>query len=394
MRFDGNVFYHPLERYPHDTLTREWRETAKVLDQGGFTTCWLGEHHFWYAGHHVACPNPVLVGMHIIAANPRLRVGQSACVLPDHHPIRLAEDLAMLDQMSEGRLDVGIARGTNSTACIQFHPKADRRDAATNYRLFEETLDVVLGCWTEEAFSHQGEFYTFPVPGWAEKDPFVYENDPHYGPEGELIALGVTPKTYQKPHPPIWQAADSTSSYEFAARRGHAVIGVARTLEGTREAWTRYQEVASELCGRQLPLGVCANGQTLNIMRTYYVAETYEKAERQARPGINAFWEKAVGVNANWARERFAGSHETLTGEDRNMDWFDFMQKFDILWVGSPEHVVERIEKLRAEINCQHVTIWPNPPKVPYRDVLRSIGMFSERVIPAFETSAVETTPA
>lgn len=388
MRFDGNVFYHALEQYPHDVLTREWRETATLLDQGGFTTCWLGEHHFWYAGYHVACPNPVLVGMHIVGANPKLRVGQSACVLPDHHPIRLAEDLAMLDQMSDGRVDVGIARGTNSSASLQFHPQADRRDPETNYRLFDETLDIMLGCWTQEAFSHRGEFYTFPVPGWSEKNPAVYKDDPHYSKDGELIALGVTPRTYQKPHPPIWQAADATTSYEYAARRGHAVIGVARTLEGTREAWTRYQEVASEQCGRNLPLGVCANGQTLNIMRTFYMADTYEQAERQARPGINAFWDNAVGVNANWARERFTASDEELSDEDRNMDWFDFMQKYDILWVGSPAHVIERIDKLRSEINCQHVTIWPNPHLVSYRDVRRSIEMFAEQVIPAFETSS------
>ena len=117
------------------------------------------------------------------------------------------------------------------------------------------------------------------------------------------------------------------------------------------------------------------------------MAETYEKAERDARPGINAFWERAVGVNANWARERFCAAGETLSDEDRNSDWFDFMQKFDILWVGSPEHVIEKIDKLRTEINCQHVTIWPNPNRVPYRNVRRSIEMFAERIIPAFDTT-------
>ena len=291
--------------------------------------------------------------------------------------------------MSEGRLDVGIARGTNSTACIQFHPKADRRDAATNYRLFEESLDIMLGCWTEDEFRHDGEFYTFPVPGWTETDPRVYENDPHYGPNGELLALGVTPRPYQLPHPPIWQAADSTSSYEFAARRGHAVIGVARTLEGTREAWTRYQAVASALCGRSLPLGVCANGQTLNIMRTLFVAETQEQAEKEARAGISEFWERAVGVNVNWARDRFCASYENLSDEDKNLDWFDFMQKYELLWVGSPDFVAERIDRLRTELNAQHVTIWPNAPLVPYAKTRRSIELYAERVIPQFEVSPV-----
>ena len=140
-------------------------------------------------------------------------MGQSACILPDHHPVRLAEDLATADNLISGRLDVGIARGTNSSASIQFHLAADRRDSATNYRLFDETLDIIKKCWTQDAVKHKGEFYEVPVPGWSETDPRIYKDDPeHYGPNGELIGLGVTPKPYQKPYPPIWQAADSNAS--------------------------------------------------------------------------------------------------------------------------------------------------------------------------------------
>lgn len=383
MRFDGNVYYHECEPYPEDRLMDEWRETAQLLDATGFTTCWLGEHHFWYSGYPVACPNPILVGLHLASVTKNLRMGQSACILPDHHPIRLAEDLATADHLIKGRLDVGIARGTNSSASIQFNRAADRRDPATNYRLFEETLDILLGCWTQEAFRHKGEFYTFPVPGWAEKDARIYRKDPdHYDAEGGLIALGVTPKPYQKPHPPIWQAADSTSSYEFAARRGHAVIGWARSFEGTREAWRRYRHVASEVSGKDLPMGVCANGQTLNAMRTFHIAETCEEAARDARHGINTFFDMAVGLNPNWARAAFLAESETLSDEDKNLDWFDFLQKYEILWVGSPDFVAERIDKLRSEINCQHVTLWPNPGFVPFAKVQRGIELFAERVMP------------
>ncbi len=393
MRFDGNVYYHELETYPVDRMFDEWRETALVLDQGGFTTCWLGEHHFWHSGYPVACPNPVLVGLHLASVTKTLRMGQSACILPDHHPIRLAEDLATADHLVKGRLDVGIARGTNSTASIQFHPAADRRDPATNYRLFEETLDIMIKCWTEEAVQIEGEFYTFPVPGWSERDPRLFQDDPdHFDEDGTLKALGVMPKPYQKPHPPIWQAADSSASYEFAAKRGHAVIGFARSLEGTREAWTHYQEVASEVCGRALPLGVCANGQTLNAMRTFHIAETYEEAERDARPGINAFFDIATGLNPNWAREGFLAKHEQLTDEDKNLDWFDFLQKYEILFVGSPDFVAERIDKFRSELNCQHVTLWPNPGFTPFDKVLKGIELFAERVIPKFPAASTQAT--
>lgn len=389
MRFDGNVYYHECEPYPVDVMVDEWRETAIMLEQADFTSCWLGEHHFWYNGYPSATPNPILVGMHLADATKRLRVAQSACILPDHHPIRLAEDLAMLDHLSKGRLDVGIARGTNSSASIQFNIHADRRDQKTNYRLFEETLDILLKAWTEEALSHKGEFYTFPVPGWSEDDPRVYEGDTtHYGPKGELIGLGVMPKPYQKPHPPIWQASDSTSSYEFAARRGHSVIGFARSFEGTREAWTRYKEVASEVSGRDIPMGKCVTGQTLNVMHIFHMAETQEKAEEEARAGVNAFFDIAVGLNGNWARQGMIGASEELSDDDKNMDWLDFLKKYEISWIGSPDYVAERIDKLRSELNCQHVTIWPNPGFVPFKDVLKGMELFAEKVMPRFSSEA------
>jgi len=387
MRFDGNVYYHELEPYPVDKLFDEWRQTAVLLDQTNFTTCWLGEHHFWYNGYPVACPNPVLVGLHLASVTKNLRMGQSALILPDYHPIRLAEDIATADHLVKGRLDVGIARGTDSSASIQFHRDADRRDPKTNYRLFEEVLDIVIKCWTEDAFQHKGEFYTFPVPGWSETNPHLYRNDPdHYEEDGTLKALGVMPKTYQVPYPPIWQAADSTASYEYAAQKGHAVIGFGRSLAGTREAWTAYQEVASELCGRHLPLGITSNGQTLNAMRMFHIAETYEEAVHDARPGINEFFETAIGLNPNWARNGMVAKNEVLSDDDNNMDWFDFLEKYEMLLVGSPDFVAERIEKYQNEFNCQHLTLWPNPGFVPFKKVLKGIDLFAEKVSPRFSS--------
>ena len=299
----------------------------------------------------------------------------------------MAEDIATADHLVKGRLDVGIARGTDSSASIQFHRDADRRDPKTNYRLFEEVLDIVIKCWTEDAFQHKGEFYTFPVPGWSETNPHLYRNDPdHYEEDGTLKALGVMPKTYQVPYPPIWQAADSTASYEYAAQKGHAVIGFARSLAGTREAWTAYQRVASELCGRQLPLGITSSGQTLNAMRMFHIAETYEEAVHDARPGINEFFETAIGLNPNWARNGMVAKNEVLSDDDNNMDWFDFLEKYEMLLVGSPDFVAERIEKYQNEFNCQHLTLWPNPGFVPFKKVLKGIDLFAEKVSPRFSS--------
>ena len=134
MRFDSNVYYHELEPYPVDVMMDEWRQTARLYDETDFTTIWLGEHHFWYSGYPVAAPNPVLVGTHLATYTENLRVGQTACILPDWHPIRLAEDLAMLDQITRGRLDVGIARGTNSSTSIQFNRRRRPEEPGTELR--------------------------------------------------------------------------------------------------------------------------------------------------------------------------------------------------------------------------------------------------------------------
>ena len=398
MRFDGNVNYHlyasPDKGYPADKVIEEWRKTAEFYEEAGFTTIWVAEHHFWYGGNPGACvpPNPVLVGTHLATHTKRLRVGQSACIIPDWHPIRLAEDLAMVDQITQGRLDIGIARGTNTSASIQFNVDADRRNQDRNYALFKETLEILIKAWTEDAFTHKGEFYTFPQPGWKEPDPRMYANDPsHYGPDGELIALGVTPKPYQKPHPPIWQAADATASYVFAAEHGHAATSSRRSFAGLREAWTTYKEVASRVHGRDIPLGQTAHGQTLNLLRTIHIAETQEQAEKEARDPVNTSLSFSTNLREGWSRKGMVAADEYLTNDDLNADWFDFLQEKEMIWVGSPDYVAERIDHLRSELNCQHVTLWPNPV-LSFESTQRSLELFAERVMPRFQRQEAAVT--
>ena len=397
MRFDGNVNYHTSttpESYPADKIIDEWRKTAEFYEEAGFTGIWVAEHHFWHGKTTGACipTNPVLMGTHLATHTKRLRVGQSACILPDWHPLRLAEDLAMLDQITQGRLDIGIARGTNTAASIQFNVNADRRDQDRNYALFKETLEILIKAWTEDTFTHNGEFYTFPQPGWKEPDPRLYADDPsHYGADGELIALGVTPKPYQKPHPPIWQAADSTASYAFAAEHGHAATSAFRSFEGVREAWTTYQEVASRVHGRDIPMGQTANGQTLNLLKSVHIAETQEQAEKEARPQVNAAFPFIAGVREGWARKGMVAADEKLTDDDLNAEWFDFLQEKEIIWVGSPDYVAERIDHLRSELNSQHITLWPNPMK-SFEASYRGLELFAERVMPRYQRQEAAVT--
>ena len=135
MRFDSTVYYHFGEVYPWDKLTDEFREIAGILDQAGFTTVWLAEHHFSWDGWNRAMTNPILVGADLAAHTKRIRVGQCGVILPDWHPIRVAEDIAMLDNMTKGRVDFGIARGYDSRSALQFNVHADRLNASPELRL-------------------------------------------------------------------------------------------------------------------------------------------------------------------------------------------------------------------------------------------------------------------
>ena len=103
---------------------------------------WLAEHHFSWDGWNRAMTNPILVGADLAAHTQRIRVGQCGVILPDWHPIRVAEDIAMLDNMTKGRVDFGIARGYDSRSALQFNVHADRLNAGQNYALFAETLDI------------------------------------------------------------------------------------------------------------------------------------------------------------------------------------------------------------------------------------------------------------
>ena len=386
MRFDSSPYYHVGERYPWEKLVDEMHEEVRFLDDSGFTTVWLAEHHFWHDGWYTSAPNPVLIDADFAARTKRLRVGQCGVVLPDWHPIRVAEDVALLDQLTKGRVDFGVARGINGRVAIQFNVDADRRNQKRNYALFKESLDIIRKAWTEEVFSYKGEFYQFPVPGWKDTNRFFSSKDPqYYGPDGELIAMSVMPKPYQKPYPPITQMADATYSYEFAAEEGIGVMCWGRGFEGIREAWTAYRDVASRVQGRDVSMG-----ENLSVMRTTYVAPTMEEAERDVRDGVDFLFTWASGLSDVWAaRKGFLAAGQELTEEDANADWFDFLQRHDIIWVGSPEYVAEKIAKFQSELSCEHVVLFLNCLGLTFEQVMRGLDLFAGKVMPRFETAAV-----
>ena len=385
MRFDSTPYYHVGEPYyaiGWDALMSEVRKEAQLLEDAGFTTMWFAEHHFAWDGYYNAAPNPLLVAADLIPRTKTLRLGALGTALPDRHPIHVAEDVAMLDRMSEGRMEFGIMRGANNRAGVQFHPAADRRNKEVNYRLFAECLEIIVKAWTQEAFTHEGEFYKFPVRGWRESVKEITDASPlHFADDGEMVALGLHPKPYQKPHPPIWQMADAMDSHIFAGERGINAMCYSPPVASIKERWRAYREAAMA-SGRELEYG-----ENLAVMKPCFVVRSMDdEALSAARIGTNFLFDRSP--LAKVGRHIYIGEGEKLTTDDKSDDWFDFLRRHGHLWVGTPDFVEEKLAELESELNCGHVGLFLNIPGLSFRQVMDSLSLFGEQVMPRFDRTA------
>ncbi len=131
----------------YSQILEDARDITIYCDQNNWNSIWYTEHHFNHEGME-SCPNPLLMCSDAAARTKKIRIGQACNVITFHNPIRLAEDIAMLDQMSQGRVEVGIGRGVYGREAINMNVEADLKDQAKNFRLFEETLTIIKKAWT------------------------------------------------------------------------------------------------------------------------------------------------------------------------------------------------------------------------------------------------------
>src|SRR5213594_1357550 len=151
-------------RYPNERLIESFgmaEELAVLMDELGFYALWTAEHHFQHEGYE-CFPNLIQLSLWLATQTRKLKLGCAFNVLPMWHPIRLAEDYAMADIVTDGRVIMGVGRGYHSREVETFG--APVIDQAANRELFEEQIDLMLKCFNEESFSHHGKAYDAPPP--------------------------------------------------------------------------------------------------------------------------------------------------------------------------------------------------------------------------------------
>ena len=347
------------------------RQQTILAEELGFEAMWLGEHHFGPYGIG-DIPNPILLGADLAARTSRIRIGQMANIAPWWHPIRLAEDLAILDNMTRGRVDVGFGRGIWPYEGPQFHPNADPRKDQENRELFAETVEIVRKIWADEYFSHEGANYAFPAEGTVFSHP-SYPPNPDWQDGERVTRLRVTPRPYQQPHPPLWMTVSTDRSVATAAEMGLKACYWQPPPLRIRQRMELYAEARSKLEGRPFTLG-----EDQAVMRSTYVASSMEEARRDAEAGIMSAF---IFNDPFRGRQVFTNPDEELA-DDVKLDW-DFLQPRTLL-VGSPDNVAEQVQELREVCNLDYLLVEFAHAGIPLRKTLQNLENFATRVMPRF----------
>ena len=356
-------------------LLDETREITQYCDQNNWDSIWYTEHHFNHEGME-SCTNPLMMCADAAARTKNIRLGQACNTITFHNPIRLAEDIATLDQMSKGRVEIGIGRGVYGREAVNMNKDADVKDQAKNFRLFSETLEIMKKAWSEDFFSHQGEFYTYPSPN------FIWQHDMSPPKENivnlktnELKKISVLPKPYQKPFPPISQVVDGERSIQWAAENGLNTIMWIPTVKALKKRFEIFKEAKSKAENREVPLG-----EGISLVRDMFVAKTMEEAKEMAGEYIVNYMRWVC----HW---RGLGNHmdpnEKLPETKNKLDLlnYEFLHKRNLLF-GTPDFVIKKIEELQKELNLQNLQVWSNFPGINHEDCMKSIKLFTKEVIP------------
>jgi len=208
-------------------------EHAKLADRCGFEGIFLSEQHGNVEGIPEVTGNPILTNMFIAGHTERIKVGQLANTLTVHNPLHIADQIAQLDQLTKGRVMAGFARGNTTRWADQYGQQipmgATRSDKSENdernFRCLKECWEIVKLAWTQESFSYEGEFWTFPIPD----TPWPYPHTSTYGTgvneEGIVTGVSIAPRPYQDPHPRIFSPmAGRAQTVRFWAQEGGSIM--------------------------------------------------------------------------------------------------------------------------------------------------------------------------
>jgi luciferase family oxidoreductase group 1 len=319
----------------------------------GYHSVWIAEHHF---NDYGLCPAPTVLAAFIAARTATLRLGMGVSLLPLHHPVDLAEQLAVLDVVSGGRLDVGIGRGGTLQDYETF--QSDRNDSRQRV---EEGIALMQQCWSGEPFDFQGRFHS-------------------------AARVHARPRPTQRPHPPLYVAANSEDSVQSAARLGLPTLSSFFVpVEDLRRRRHLYRETA-RAAGRSTEEIERLERESWG-MQVVHVAPARAEAVRTVEGPF-------MGYQRRLARLRSEGTGGSVPGSfDRSFvrlrPFHEYLAN-GMAVVGAPEDVAEGLQAYLAATGYRRVMLLMAVPGLETGPALRSMRLFAQEVAPAIKPVAVD----
>ena len=317
---------------------------AEEAERLGAESVWLAEYHFIPFS---VLSSPVMVATAIAARTSKIRIGLGVLLLPLGNPIRIAEEIATLDHICQGRLDFGVGRGTfpeHHDAFLSPYPESRGR--------FEEYLEIILKAWTTEQFSFEGEHY-------------------------RCYDLAVRPKPYQDPHPPIRIGITSAETFPIIGRMGYPVFvnpsrvfalsELAEHVNAYQAAWKEAGHPGEGSVGIRLPV---------------YLAETEEKAYNEPMESTQVTMQ-GIGVRVAASADRVGtpGDWRAESAHLMDMTYDDWLR--DKVVFGTPERVLDRLLELKEQLQLSHIVFEFNSGRrIPHDLQLNSLRLLMDRVVP------------
>ena len=343
------IFVEEMRRGVDQTSAfRDAFDIAERAEALGADCVWLGEIHFTPSRSVISAS--LQVASSIATRTRRLRVGTAVTVLPLNHPLRTAEEVATLDHISEGRVEFGVGR----SGVVKSYDTYGIPYAESKAR-FNEALAIIREAWKGEPFSYAGEFY-------------------------RVDNATVTPRPYQKPHPPLRMAATSDETFPAAAEMGLPIFVGLRAQEipdlqvhlaSYRKAWSAAGPAGAPSVYLRIPV---------------YVSTTERGAIEEPRESLTSFFGRQTELARAAVGRAGAGPADRRRAQAERMGSLTYD---DILArkvaFGTAKGVIDRLTQLRAELGIDGVVAELNPGGlIPLELETRSLRLFAEEVMPAF----------
>jgi alkanesulfonate monooxygenase SsuD/methylene tetrahydromethanopterin reductase-like flavin-dependent oxidoreductase (luciferase family) len=333
---------------------REAFDLADIADETGLDTVWLGENHF---NMNRPLSAPIVVAGSIATRTKRLKVGMAVQVLPLINPLRIAEEAATVDQISEGRFEFGVGRSGNvrayETMGIPYDESRER---------FQEALDIILESWKGQPFSYHGKY-------------------------NHVENATVSPLPFQKPHPPVRLASTGEDSFSrvgrlgfpiFLSMRGMDIHDLETNLQDYRKAWREA--------------GHPGEGGDISVRFPMYIGTTEEGAIEEPRESIEAFFAR-MRIRYEQGRDEEgtggAGAERAalLRARAERIATLTYEEILETKVIcGTPERVVDRLVQFRETLGLTGITAELNPGGLlPVEAVQRSLKLLTQEVMPAFK---------